>query len=163
MFYAIAIIALVVITSTALTGCSGGGSSDTIQSKQQEKMLKEGTAQTGMPAIVNFQERKLAKQVLEMRDQEGLATYTYMKNHTTGKLVFICESVGYGIPAYVQYTNPQKVEREGSQYAVIMPQADPNGLYSPAAADGTWLLVKDPNSKKVSPVYFEEKNQRIPF
>jgi len=39
-------------------------SSDEVQQRQQEQVLKEGTAQTGMPAIKNFREKKLLKDIL---------------------------------------------------------------------------------------------------
>jgi len=133
--------------------------SDSIQRDQQEQLLKEGTAQTGMPAIKNFRERKLLKDVLELRDQDGLVTWTYIVAEMTGKLVCIGESVGYGIPYSTQYTNPQKYVGQGS----TLPQADPNGLFSPASSEGTWVLLKDPNSKNVSTVYIEPRIIVSPF
>jgi hypothetical protein len=139
------------------SSCEDPKSSDTIQREQQERILAEGTAQTGMPAIKNFRERKLLKDIIEMRDQKGLVTYTYQWSEVAGKRVFLCNSIGYPLPYATQYTNPQKVIREGSQYGLILPQADPNGLFSPASAEGTWVMCKDPNSKNVSPVYSEPK------
>lgn len=139
-------------------------SSDSIQAEQQERILKEGTAQTGMPAIKNFRERKILKDIIEMRDQEGLVTFTYIVAEMTGKLIFIGESIGYGIPAATQYTNPQKIAAQGHQYGyAITPQADPNGLYSPQSAEGTWVLLKDPNGKAVKPVYVEPRIIVSPF
>jgi hypothetical protein len=55
-----------------------------------------------MPAIKNFRERRLLKSILEMRDQEGLTTFTYTYNEMTGQLVFFCDSIGYGIPYATQ-------------------------------------------------------------
>jgi hypothetical protein len=127
-------------------------SSDSIQRDQQEKILAEGTAQTGMPAIKNFRERKILKDIIEMRDQTNLTTYTYLYSDMTGKLVFVCNSIGYGIPSTTQYTNPQKTITY--QGITTMPQADPNGLFS-GPSNGTWVLCKDPNSSKVAPVLFE--------
>lgn len=120
-----------------------------------------------MPAIKNFRERKMLKDILELRDQTGLVTYTYLYNEMTGKLIFFGETIGYGIPYATQYTNPQKVaERylggQAAAYAII-PQADPNGLFSPAAAEGTWILMKDPNGKDVRPVYVEPRVIVSPF
>jgi hypothetical protein len=149
----------------AIVGCENKPTtSDDIQKSQQEQMLKEASAQTGMPAIKNFRERKMAKDILELRDQEGLVTYTYLWNEFNGKKVFFCESVGYGLPYATQYSNPQKIEASQHQtgYA-ILPQADPNGLFSPASAEGTWVLCKDPNGKKVAPVYVEPRIIVSPF
>src|SRR5690349_6098676 len=102
--------------------------SDAQQHDRQEKMLQEANAQTGMPAIKNFRERKMLKDILELRDQSGLVTYTYLYNEMQGKLVFFCSSIGYGIPYSTDYTNPQKWIAQG----VAIPQADPNALFSPS-------------------------------
>lgn len=146
-----------------LVGCTETQTSDSIQRDLQEKGLKEATAQTGMPALVNFRERKLLKQIIEMRDQEGLTTYTYLVAEMTGKLVFFGETIGFGIPYATQYTNPQKLEYRTSHGYYTLPQADPNGLFSPTAAEGTWVLMKDPNGKDVKPVYVEPRIVVSPF
>ena len=148
----------------ALSACDRRPSSDEVQAKQQERILAEGTAQTGMPAIKNFRERKLLKEILELRDQDGLSTFTYIVAEQTGKLVFLCDSVGYGIPAATQYTSPQKLDSYGSGHYFQMPQADPNGLFSPASAEGTWVMCGDPGaSGKARPVYIEPRVIVSPF
>jgi hypothetical protein len=93
-----------------------------------------------------------------------LVTYTYLWNEFNGKLVFLCNSVGYGIPYATQYTSPQKEAGyyEHGQYA--LPQADPNGLFSPAAAEGTWVMCADPANKNgTKPVYIEPRVVVSPF
>lgn len=128
-------------------------SSDRIQARQQEVILKEGTSQVGMPAIKNFRERRLLKMILEKRDQEGLVTYTYNVAQATGKLVFLCNSIGYPINDATGFTNPMKIEeyRHEVGYA-IMPQAEPNGLYTPDASNDKWVMCVDPKSGQASPV-----------
>lgn len=145
----------------ATPACDVRQSSDDIQRRQQETILAEGTAQVGMPAIKNFRERKMLKDIIELRDQEGLTTYTYLFAEMTGKLVFLGESIGYGIPYATQFTNPEKLIG-GTSYST-MPQADPNGLFSPASADGTWVLLKDPNGTEVRPVFIEPRIVVSPF
>ncbi|MEK9151293.1 MAG: hypothetical protein AAB547_01535 [Patescibacteria group bacterium] len=144
-----------------LVSCDWRPTSDDTQRAQQEKMLQEGTAQVGMPAIKNFRERKLLKDILELRDQQGLVTYTYVWNEMQGKLVFFCDSIGYGIPYATQFTNPQKVENYNR--SITLPQADPNGLFSPASAEGTWVMCKNPNGKEVRPIYVEPRIIVSPF
>jgi hypothetical protein len=46
---------------------------------------------------------------------------------------------------------------------MALPQADPNGLFSPASAEGTWVLLKDPNGKETRPVYIEPRIIVSPF
>ena len=164
--------ALAVIFFACTAEDCGRNTSDDIQRRQQETILAESTAQVGMPAMKNFRERKLLKDILELRDQTGLITYTYMVNEMVGKpipgltafggkLIFMGESIGYGIPYATQFTNPQKVESYG--YNIALPQADPNGLFSPASAEGTWVLLKDPNGKNTRPVYIEPRIVVSPF
>ena len=160
-FIALASIALLSVT---LVGCEEYGDSDDKQRVQQERILQEGNAQTGMPAIKNFRERKLLKQIIEMRDQDGLVTYTYTVPETTGRPVFLCNSIGYGLPAATQYTNPEKISYHNAAGYEVLPQADPNGLFSPSSAEGTWVLCTDPNgSGKTRPVYVEPRVIVSPF
>lgn len=137
--------------------------SDSLQRAAQEKILAEGTSQVGMPAIKNFRERKLLKDIIELRDQSGLITFTYLQSEMTGKLVFLGESVGYGIPAATQFTSPEKPETYGQGGIAGLPQADPNGLFSPSSAEGTWVMLKDPNGPDVKPLYVEPRIVVSPF
>jgi hypothetical protein len=140
----------VVALISLLTACSDGHdyrNSQQIERDNQEKILKNMAQSVGMPAIVNFSEKRMMKDILELRDQM-VPTYTYLvsKDNTLKKL---CDSVGYGLPYATQYTNPSL--------------ADPNGLYAPASADGTWVQCINPQTKKVQPVYIEPRVVVSPF
>lgn len=154
--------------SMGMSGCGQQRkpTSDEIQRSQQETILREGTQQVGMPNIKNFRERKMLKDILELRDQDGLTTYTYIWSDHVGKLIFLGETIGYGIPYATQFTNPAKVEVHTGYQSIStssVPQADPNGLFSPSAAEGTWILLKDPAGGKVRPVYVEPRIVVSPF
>lgn len=155
--------AVLVAMTMFMAACDFQPSSDQQQQQQQEKLLAEGTSQVGMPAIKNFRERKILKDILELRDQSGLVTYTYLFSEVTGKYNFFCQSVGYGIPYATQFTNPTKVESHNGSAYLTLPQADPNGLFSPSAAEGTWVLCKNPNGDDTKPVYIEPKIIVSPF
>ena len=160
-------IVIALAVAACLAACAQAPSSDREQQRAQEVLLQEGTAQVGMPAIKNFRERKLLKQILELRDQEGLVTYTYTFAEATGKKTFLCNSIGYGLPAATQFTNPEKIAADRLEYGITLPQADPNGLFSPSSAEGTWVLCLDPNDTtgkgKTLPVYSEPKLIVSPF
>ena len=157
------------LCAIALMGASGcrNETSDDVQQAQGEKILMEATTKTGMPGIVNFRERKLLKTILEMRDQADFVTWTYLENmnpvivpgHTAlgGKLTFLGQSIGYPLPYATQYTNPMKPLNPEYSHSTTIPQADPNGLFSPASAEGTWILLKDPNGTETKPVYVEPR------
>ena len=144
------------------SSCSYTHSSDRVEREKTERMLKEATAQIGMPNIVNFQQKKLLKMVYELADREDFICYVYLKSEYTGKLTFIGKSVGFGVPFSAQYTNPEKIVNVyGNKY--ILPQADPNGLFMPTSSSATWILMIDPKTNKPRPVYIEPEIVVSPF
>lgn len=150
--------ALVSIVAIGLTACEPlPKDSNRIQAEQQERILQEGTAQLGMPAIKNFRERRTLKMIYELRDQEGLSTYTYVVAEQTGAPVFLCNSVGYAISDATGYTNPDKVMMNGQYGFGTMTQAEPNGLFTPDVSDANWVLCIDPAGKKPLPVFVSSK------
>lgn len=151
-------VVVLAILVLGISGCVAGTPSDKVQAQQQEQLAQESNSQVGMPAIVNFREKKLLKEIFELRDQEGLVTHTYIFSQFTGKYTYIGQTVGYGIPYATQFTNPQKIVRDSAgAYLGTMPQMDPNALFSPESADGTWILMLDEGTGKVTPQYIEEK------
>lgn len=136
---------------------------DKRQAAETKKRLLDADKQIGMPDIVNFTERKLARDILELRDQESLCTYTYLVS-LEGKLVFLGESIGYGLPYSVQFTNPEvEVYRRIEGGHGTLPQADPNGLFMPDGLSATWILLKDPKTGKARPTYIEPSIVVSPF
>lgn len=145
------VVTAVLVAVIALTACDRAPSSDSIQRDAQEQILKEGTAQVGMPAIKNFRERRLLKMIYELRDQDGLTTYTYVMNKMTGKPVFLCNSMGYAINDATGYTNPDKVVRDSTHTFGTMPQAEPNGLFTPDNSNAYWVMCM--GKDKPEPVF----------
>ena len=160
---------LMMVMSLLLVGCGPTSStSDGKMTEQTELAMKEMNAQIGMPAIKNFQERKLAKMIFELRDQSDLITYAYIVSWE-GKLIFIGKCIGFGLPYSVQYTNPQKmVNRYGQPITSsgwdphVLPQADPNGLFMPSGLSATWLMMIDKKGD-ARPVYIEPQIIVSPF
>lgn len=131
-----------------LSGCAARDtrSSDEIERERQEKVQKEALQQVSQPAVTNFTEKRFLKQLYELRDQDGFRTFTYIVD-INGKLHLLCESIGYGIPYATQFTNPQKY---GGR-----PQAEPNGLFMPSSAEGTWIMAVTKKGPK--PIYVEPR------
>lgn len=123
-----------------------------------EQAMQEANARVGMPGIKNFTERRFAKLLFELRDQE-MATYTYIVD-MNGRYHFICNSIGYGIPYSVQYTNPMRSER-GYQTSIALPQADPNGLFMPQGLSATFVMCAVDGEYR--PVYVEPPILVSPF
>lgn len=138
---------------------------DEVLQKQSEESLSEANRQLGMPSIVNFQEKKLMKQIYELRDQENLICFAYYLDMNGGKH-FLGKCVGYGIPYSTQFSNPMKYEDvyhgSGGSYGKIMPQAEPNGLFMPDGLSATWLLLLDEEGNP-HPIYIESEIIVSPF
>lgn len=145
-------------------------STDEAVSDQMEKLLKEGERQTGLPAITNFTEKRMVKWLYELRDQPNYRTYTYIVT-MNGAFVKICDSVGYGINASIQYSNPDKVvdyeDYLGTGYVDTnlgtLPQAEPNGLFMPEGLAATYVMCVVPGKDEVQAVYIEPEIIVSPF
>ena len=163
------------------TGCAPDPTSNDTQRDRQNKVLDEGVAQTGLPAITNFRELKMMKLIYELRDQEGLVTFTYIENMVPtvipgytamgGKFTMFCDSIGYPISAAAQFTAPETMQTynvqggKGSERhygAQRLPQADPNGLFMPSSAEGSWVLCNNPETKKAGVTYSESRLTAFP-
>lgn len=132
-------------------------SADKVDQQRQEQLLKEGQAEAGLPAIHNFQEKKMVKMLYELRDNPNLINYAYTFSEVTGKYTFFGKCVGYGIPYSTQYSNPEKWVNNTQEYSHLLPQAEPNGLFMPNSSEGTWLMMISPVDNKPTPVYVEPK------
>ena len=143
--------------------------SDQKLSQGQEQLMQQAVDQVGMPAVKNFQERKLMKVIIEERDKVNLICYAYLFSEMTGKLIYIGKCVGYGLPYATQYTSPKKVIKfDGNTWYAgqdpqTIEQADPNGLYMPQSAEGTWVNLIDPSTGKPQVVYIEPRCIVSPF
>lgn len=154
--------AFVIAAALMLAACVEDTSADAKQRHQQEALSAQGNSVVGMPSIVNFQEKRILKDIIEKRDT-ALVTIAYTQD-MNGVLHKLCDSVGYGISAATQYTNPQRVWMSGGgNHSQVIPQADPNGLFSPASAEGTWIMCKNPNGSDVAAVYVEPRVIVSPF
>jgi len=140
--------------ATILTGCDVPENSTEIERDKQEELSLQAVQSVGLPSITNFAEKRMMKDILELRDK-NVATTTYLVG-MNNNLTKLCDSIGYGLPYATQYTNPQRITGD-SRGNVTIPQSDPNGLYSPNSADGTWVLCVDHKDGKAKPVYIEPR------
>lgn len=152
------------------SGCSSADSDSKIQ-KNQEKVLSQINDQLGLPGIINYQEKKNLKMIYELRDQEKMICYAYLWNEFNGKLIFFGKCLGYGIPYATQYSSSMKLTKgtydDGTKPStgtadIAVPQAEPNGLFMPADAEGTWLMMLDDKGEP-HPVYCEPRVIVSPF
>lgn len=134
-------------------GCTGVPKSDEVEAQRQETASKEAASAVSAPAIINFWEKRQLKTIYELRDNPK-PTYCYIFSQFTGKFTYLGITIGYGIPYATQFNNPMKYIYNSS--GATLPQAEPNALFSPPGADGTWILFEDA-SGKLQPQYIEER------
>lgn len=135
---------------------------------QATRVLQDQAATVvGMPAVKNFAEKRQLKTIYELRDNANLVTYTYSLD-MNGKRHKVCptNSVGFGIPYATQYTAPKAMQRWRlpstpdyvAQWGTTdAEQPEPNGLYMPSSADGTWIICVNPVTKELAPTYVEPR------
>ena len=159
-------LALLGIVAALLSSCYDvKPNADQVQSRQTEKLLSEANRQIGMPNITNFTERKLMKTILELRDEQGLETWTYIVD-MHGVLHFLTKSIGYGLPYSVQFTNPESYTYSAARHGGgfnrdRLPQADPNGLFMPTGLSATWIIAATKSGPM--PMYVEPEILVSPF
>lgn len=169
VFFSLLMLLSLTLTVTSCNSDSRSqlSSNEEIQKKTEAQMV-EANRQVGMPGIVNYQEKKLMKQIYELRDQEDLICYAYYLDMQGGKH-FLGKCIGFGIPYSTQFSNPQSYKHHeghgtgGADYGIFMPQPEPNGLFMPEGLSATWLLLIDPSSGKPRPVYIESEILVSPF
>ena len=146
---------ILLLLAPLLTACIEE-SSNRDQAKKTEAMVKAANKSVGLPNITNFTEKRFAKLIYELKDQE-VATFSYFMD-LSGGLHFLCNSIGYGVPSSVQYVNPERYHSNGA----TLPQAEPNGLFMPEGLAATFILCSD-GKGGVKPVYSEPELIVSPF
>lgn len=148
-----------------LCGCNEDNVADKREREATARLTDQASTLVGMPGITRFTEKRNLRMLYELRDNPKLATIAYITD-MNGKLHKVCDAIGYGFPYATQYTNPQRdmyYNSNGSGHW-LMPQPEPNGLFMPNSADGTWIMCLNPENKDVmQPVYVEPHVIVSPF
>lgn len=150
----------------ALAGCDQSNAGSTAEQQEQRitnQAQKQLLRNQPVPVFDYSMERHIAIEIYKAR-QRRVATFSVVQSPFTGKVLWSCPSIGFPIPYATQLTNPlQPVWAEGQhEYAgVAVAQPEPNGLYSPAQADATWVPCVD-DQGHITPVY-EEKHVTVFF
>ena len=162
------LLSLVIFVGLVSTSCRKKETSDAKMNEQIETLVDEANRQVGIPALINFQEKKTLKWIYELCDQENLVCYAYLCNIMTGEVgQYLGECLGYGVPYSTQFSNPVKFQGVTTDKVAdftgrnwvfayeLIPQAEPNGLFKPEGMSATWLIMIDPKTKEPRPLYVE--------
>jgi len=164
------------LPALALAACSEDTSSAARETKATMTATDNISVAVGYPAVINGTEKRLLKMIYELRDDPKLVTYTYITD-LNGKLHEVCKgtnSIGYPVPYATQYTAPKApvVRRstypagfnyQGEWRTFEADQPEPNGLYMPTTAEGTWVVCLNPETKQIAPVYIEDRVRTYPY
>lgn len=149
----------------ATSSCEVPNKADLEQTQAQQQSLLQAHEKVGMPAIMNWTEKRNMKDLYELRDK-AIATHSYIVNEMNGCLVYLGPSIGYGLPYGTQFSSPESdiYNQVGGTVHHNVPQAEPNGLFMPPGAEGTWVMLTDPNdNSKTMPIYVEPRVVVSPF
>lgn len=164
----------VLLLTGANSSCTQDNSGSIRDATASLQLAEQAAVTVGVPAIVNFVEKRTLKRIYELRDQVGLITYTYAPD-MNGKLHKVCPgaSIGFPIPYAAQYTAPKALRYVKSLYPdgtqssnthlFEADQPEPNGLYMPAAADATYVMCVHPQTGEPTPVYAEDRLRTYQF
>lgn len=134
-----------------LSGCPGQ-EANRDQAADANKAGNNAQAKWGDPAITQYEEYKLAKEVYELRDKADLVMNAYLQGND-GSLRCLGKVIGYGIPYATQLTPPYAPTGAGAQD----PVREPNALFMPDSAEATWLRLIDPATGKGVVTYMEPR------
>lgn len=143
-FFAIAFLAIFA------TGCES--TSTKIEREDAERAYVQLVRNQPAPQFDWSLERHLMIELYIARNN-AIATYTYVRNPFTGRIMSWCPSIGFPIPADTQLTNPLKLAGNSLESSVIE-QPEPNGLFTSKNTRGTFVMCVNKKGK-VIPRYHE--------
>ena len=161
-----------VLMASMLVGCGQRETASSKENNYTQDLMEQSSNIVGYPDVTNFFEKAQLKEIYELRDDPNLICYWYTKNDMTGKWIYQGECIGYGIPYTTQFTQPDTIQRaalpvldingndkgRNEYFTEVLPQADPNGLYSSASpsTSATWILTTDKEGN-ITPTYVESE------
>lgn len=141
------------------SGCGQGGQEAKDREVVQNQQAHYAKGQP-LPFFDFSIPRDILSQIYHVVTTESRSTYSVIES-MTGETRFHGPSIGYGIPADTQLTNP--LQPQWTQHGTVaIEQAEPNGLFSSKNTDGTWVLFVDANGD-ITPIYTEHKVTTFPF
>jgi len=107
-------------------------------------------------------ERDALQQIYDARMADK-NTWTVI--YSQGKPIWVCPSLGYPIPYTTQLTNPSQETSPGSTANAVIPQAEPNGLYT-GTTNATWIRcvrTLPGGGSEIVPIYSEPDAIAFPY
>jgi hypothetical protein len=112
-----------------------------------------------VPAFNWSLERHLVSQLYQIRNMKA-ATHSVWRSDR-GLIEGDCPSIGFGIPYDTSLTNPLQRDH-GTNGAVSIEQAEPNGIFASKNTAATWVMCAGTGGI-IEPVYVETKVTVYPY
>jgi hypothetical protein len=152
---------MILLIGTLFASACTPQSSNRIESAQQEEGVKSLVVNQPVPDLGGYSfERDIVIKTFLARN-ETIATWAYTMT-LDGKFIELCPSIGYPIPYATQLTAPERLASIYYNDSSVIPQPEPNGLYTPADAAATLIQCVNPDGT-VSPMYFEYYVIAMPY
>lgn len=160
-------IAVVLVPMAVMLGGANGDGCNTStpsgaaaqEHAQQDLQMQQFLRNQPVPSFDWSLERHMLIQLYAAR-QKATNTFSVVQSEFTGKILWSCPSMGFPLPYATQLTNPLQGQwaQKGAQgiAGISINQQEPNGLFTPATADGTWVPCVDEKGR-ITPVYEERK------
>lgn len=153
-----ACVSFVGTAACAMAQRPSSASSAAIEQAQQDLQMQQMLRNQPVPAFSFSLERHMLIEIYKAR-QRATNTFSVVQSELTGKVLWSCPSMGFPLPYSTQLTNPLQAwwQSGAHEYAsAVVAQQEPNGLFTPAQAEGTWVPCVD-SQGRVTPVYEERK------
>ncbi len=141
---AISALSIAAVTGFGLAACTSASNSS---GQQQENQAQRQDTQSLVrnQQIPHFS-WSMERQILidaETAAADGTQSTSFFFIQGVRDPVFVCPSLGLGVPDTAQLSNPQQVVNDGypnGGQGLTVGQMDPFGVYSPPASEGTYVI-----------------------
>lgn len=128
-----------------LSACTDDSSARAQDEKATEAILKDLQKAHPVPKFAYSQYRQNLTEIVTAQ-AEATPTTTFFFNQGVADPVSTCSSVGFPIPSTAQLTNPQQITDSYQGGYAILPQVEPNGVFTGESA-GTYVICRDANGR----------------
>jgi hypothetical protein len=145
----------------ALSACGDPTSpSDKAEAAQQEDISSQAVQNQPVTSDPWHQMRQNLNEI-EHAENTGIQTTSFIFNRSSPDPIKTCPSIGVPIPNTASLTNPEQVSGKyfnrgggGEWSSGVIGQMDPNGIYTPQASSGTFVICIGADGNP-TPVYAE--------
>lgn len=141
--------ALAAAAALTVAGCSHPAS---IQQREQQQQTQDTYSLDTNQPLPHYS-WSMERQVLidaENAGAQGTQSTSFFFVQGVRDPVFVCPSLGMGVPDTAQISNPSQIAPISGKYgggATTLPQEDPYGIYTPQTSEGTFVVCVGSNGK----------------